>query len=196
MAVLMRCFPCLSRLLGSGPVSCFNQMYSSQGISRIVNIKLIPKCVTKEYKRRTRNNLGSFLHENSLKWLLDLLYCQLLFKYMAYLVSHYICTYPTQPTSLYFVKRIPPLKLSFFVCLPSSWSSQDSNEADQHLTGTNWFCWLQLFVHASVAEKCSSIGYHWHPQQIVAAFIIPIKADPDLATDHPIKGCQYPTNNC
>ncbi len=55
----------------SGPVSCFNEMYSSQGISRIVNIKLIPKCVTKEYKRKEQLK-GSFLHENSMKWLLDL----------------------------------------------------------------------------------------------------------------------------
>ena len=65
-AALMRCSP-----VSSGPVSCVNEMYSSQGISRIVNIKLIPKCVTKEYKRKEQLK-GSFLHENSMKRLLDL----------------------------------------------------------------------------------------------------------------------------
>ena len=69
MAALMRCSSVSPGR--PGPVSCFNEMYSSQGISRIVNIKLIPKCVTKEYKRKEQLK-GSFLHENSMKRLLDL----------------------------------------------------------------------------------------------------------------------------
>ena len=67
--------------------------------------------------------------------------------------------------------------------------------------------WDKLILLITSVCSCIS-GYrlavsllqYWlyrHPQQIVAAFIIPIKADPDLAKYHdPIRGCQYPTNNC
>ena len=125
ISALMRCFP-----QPVGPVSCFNQMYSSQGISRIVNIKLIQNVSQKNTKGR--NNLGSFLHENSMKWLLDLFVLSTDIKEpmpILWLILHFYIR--RLSLAHYFVKGF--LLWNSFLCPYSA------NQPDQHFTQTNWF---------------------------------------------------------
>ena len=180
------------------PVSCFNEMYSSQGISRIVNIKLIPKCVTKEYKR-TEHNLGFPSCMKKIHWndcCLLFLYCQHYpLNGILEITLHLYLSSPAYLTTL----SKGSLLWNLFLCLSPTHKLRLPGPIRQTNTSLriNWFSWLQLFLHASLANNLtarSTIGYR-HPQQIVATFIIPINVDPDLATDHPIRGYQYPSDN-
>ena len=136
ISALMRCFP-----QPVGPVSCFNQMYSSQGISRIVNIKLIQNVSQKNTKGR--NNLGSFLHENSMKWLLDL-FVLTLKSQCQYFGSYYIFTYQDS-ACLTILSKDSSFEIRFFVrTQPISQTNTSHRQIDS---------WLQLFLHASVANS-------------------------------------------
>ena len=145
ISALMRCFP-----QPVGPVSCFNQMYSSQGISRIVNIKLIQNVSQKNTKGR--NNLGSFLHENSMKWLLDL-FVLTLKSQCQYCGSYYIFTYEDS-ACLTILSKDSSFEIRFFVrTQPISQTNTSHRQIDS---------WLQLFLHASVAIAISLLHY-WLP---------------------------------
>ena len=97
----------------------------------------------------------------------------------------------------YFVNRIP-LKLSFFVCLPNTQVGaprapiRQTDTSLGQIDSPDYNC---LFMHQWLAV---SVLQYWLPTSSTNCCSIynPNKSQSRFSFSYPIRGCQYPTNNC